>query len=133
MKTYTPTVLVGDGITFGEGPRWHDGKLWFSDMHAQRVMKMDAQGRLETVVTVPNNPSGLGFDPQGRLLVVSMHDRRLLRLADGALETVADMSELMPGDANDMVVDGTGRAFVGNFGFDLFAGGPPKTTRLRAG
>jgi len=132
MKEYSPTVLVGEGVTFGEGPRWHGGKLWFSDMHAHRVMTVDVNGRLEPVVTVPNRPSGLGFDVQGRPLIVSMSDRRLLRLANGALETVADMSSLMPGDANDMVVDGSGRAFVGNFGFDLFAGTPPKTTCLVA-
>src|ERR1700752_943954 len=117
MKTYTPTVLVGDGVTFGEGPRWHGGKLWFSDMHAQRVMTVDPQGRLEAVVTVPEKPSGIGFDHQGRPLIVSMHDRRLMRLEGGKLETVADMSALMPGDANDMVVDPDGRAFIGNFGF----------------
>jgi sugar lactone lactonase YvrE len=132
MKEYSSDMLVAEGITFGEGPRWHGGKLWFSDMHANRVLTVDSNGRLEPVVTGTNRPSGLGFDTQGRLLVVSMHDRRLLRLVNGALETVADMSALMPGDANDMVVDGNGRAFIGNFGFDLFAGGEPKTTCLVA-
>jgi sugar lactone lactonase YvrE len=132
MQTYTPTVLVGDGITFGEGPRWHGGKLWFSDMHAERVMTMDPQGRLEKVVSVPTRPSGIGFDKRDRPLIVSMHDRRLLRLENGKLETIADMSALMPGDANDMVVDADGRAFIGNFGFDLYAGVEPKTTCIVA-
>ena len=109
MSAYTPTVLTAEGIIFPEGPRWHAGKLWFSDIHGARVMTVDHQGRLETVVDVPERPSGLGFDPRGRLLVVSMRDRRLLRFENGSLETVADMSSLMPGDANDMVVDADGQ------------------------
>ena len=130
MIAYAPTVLTAEGIVFPEGPRWHAGKLWFSDLHGARVMTVDHQGRLETVVDVPMRPSGLGFDPRGRLLVVSMRDRRLLRFENGSLETVADMSSLMPGDANDMVVDADGRAFIGNFGFDLFNGGEQRPTCL---
>jgi YD repeat-containing protein len=128
MIAYTPTVLTAEGIIFPEGPRWHAGKLWFSDIHGARVMTVDPQGHLATIVEVPTRPSGLGFDPSGRLLVVSMRDRRLLRLENGRFDTVADMSGLMPGDANDMVVDGQGRAFIGNFGFDLFAGAEPRPT-----
>lgn len=132
MKSYPPTVLTAEGIIFPEGPRWHGGKLWFSDIHGARVMTVDLAGKLETVVAVPARPSGIGFDPRGRALIVSMQDRRLLRLEDGNLQEVADMSSLMPGDANDMVVDGKGRAYIGNFGFDLFAGGEPKPTCLVA-
>jgi len=130
MKTYTPTVLTAEGIIFPEGPRWHAGRLWFSDIHGERVMTVDTQGRLEKVVSVPARPSGIGFDPQGRVLIVSMRDRRLLRLEDGRLETFVDMGSLMAGDANDMVVDPDGRAFVGNFGFDLFAGQEPRPSNL---
>lgn len=130
MKTYTPTVLTAEGIIFPEGPRWHAGKLWFSDIYGERVMTVDAQGRLEKVVSVPTRPSGIGFDTRGRALIVSMRDRRLLRLGDGRLETFADMSGLMAGDANDMVVDPDGRAFVGNFGFDLFGGAEPRPSNL---
>jgi sugar lactone lactonase YvrE len=115
----SPTTLL-DGLSFGEGPRWHDGKLWFSDMHAQSVMTVDLDGRSEAVVSVPNDPSGLGWLPDGRLLVVSMRDRRLLRLEDdGTLCQVADISALASHHCNDMVVDEAGRAYIGNFGFDL--------------
>jgi sugar lactone lactonase YvrE len=130
MIAYTPTVLTTEGIVFPEGPRWHAGKLWFSDIHGARVMTVDPQGRLAPVVDVPTRPSGLGFDPRGRLLIVSMRDRRLLRFENGELDTVADMSGLMPGDANDMVVDGQGRAFIGNFGYDLFSGAEPRPGSL---
>jgi len=130
MRTYEPKTLADSGIIFPEGPRWHGGKLWFSDMHGERVMTIDIDGRLEKIVAVPAHPSGLGFDPQGRLLIVSMQDRRLLRLEGDRLETVADMSALMGGHANDMVVDRDGRAYVGNFGFDLFSGEAPRMTTL---
>jgi sugar lactone lactonase YvrE len=130
MIAYTPTVLTTEGIIFPEGPRWHAGKLWFSDMYGARVMTVDPKGHVAPVVDVPTRPSGLGFDPRGRLLIVSMRDRRLLRFENGELDTVADMSGLMPGDANDMVVDGQGRAFIGNFGYDLFAGAEPRPTCL---
>jgi sugar lactone lactonase YvrE len=130
MIAYTPTVLTTEGIVFPEGPRWHAGKLWFSDIHGARVMTVDPQGRLAPVVDVPTRPSGLGFDPRGRLLIVSMRDRRLLRFENGELDTVADMSGLMPGDANDMVVDGQGHAFIGNFGYDLFSGAEPRPASL---
>ena len=132
MKEFTPTLLAAEGIIFPEGPRWHDGKLWFSDMHGERVMTVDTRGKLEPIVSVPGRPSGLGFDSRGRLLIVSMRDRRLLRLENERLETVSDMSALMAGDANDMVVDADGRAFIGNFGFDLFAGAEPRPSRLVA-
>jgi sugar lactone lactonase YvrE len=130
MNTLTSETIL-EGIVFPEGPRWHDGDLWFSDMHAHRVMKMSPQGRAEVVVEVPTRPSGLGFDGQGRLLVVSMTDRKLLRFDDGRKTELADLSPFCGGDANDMVVDGHGRAYVGNFGFDLFAGGgEPRPTNL---
>jgi len=112
------TVLI-DGLVFPESPRWHNGKLWFSDMHAHRVMTIDLNGNAETVVEVPGQPSGLGWLPDGRLLVVSMTDRRLLRLDPAGLAEVADLRKLASFHCNDMVVDQQGRAYVGNFGFDL--------------
>src|SRR6266849_3318361 len=118
----TSTRVLLDGILFPEGPRWHAGKLWFSDMHAHRVMTVDLAGRAETVVEVPNQPSGLGWLPDGRLLVVSMTDRRLLRLEGGGLVVHADLSGLATFHCNDMVVDAAGRAYVGNFGYDYEAG-----------
>lgn len=112
------TIL--DGLAFPEGPRWHDGRLWFSDMHAHEVIAVDMDGNLETICEVPTRPSGLGWLPDGRLLVVSMTDRKLLRREpDGTLVEHADLSGLATGNCNDMVVDDAGRAYVGNFGFDM--------------
>ncbi len=119
----TPTVLL-DGLTFPEGPRWRDGRLFFSDMHDGKVLAVDLEGRVETIATVVGEPSGLGWLPDGRLLVVSMQDRRLLRLDPDGLHEVADLSKLATFHCNDMVVDAKGRAYVGNFGFDLHAGPP---------
>jgi len=118
---------VVDGLAFAEGPRWHEGALWFSDMHAGTVFRCDAtSGATEVVAEVERLPSGLGWDPQGSLLVVSMIDRRLLRIgADGDLEEVADLSSLATFHCNDMVVDEQGRAYVGNFGFDFQSGETP--------
>jgi sugar lactone lactonase YvrE len=124
-----PRTLL-DGLRFPEGPRWHEGALWFSDMHARQVMKLHLDGRTEVVAEVPNDPSGLGWLPDGRLLVVSMQDRRLLRLDPDGLHEVADLSACAPFHCNDMVVDAQGRAYVGNFGFDLHAGGKPSATNL---
>lgn len=118
-----PTTLVPvvDGLAFAEGPRWHDGRLWFSDMHAHHVMAVDpSTGDSETIVEVPGRPSGLGWRPDGTLLIVSMTDRRLLSYDDqDGLVEVADLSDVAPHDCNDMVVDADGNAYVGNLGFDL--------------
>jgi len=114
---YETKVLI-DGLVFGEGPRWHDGKLWFSDMHDHKVVTVDLDGRTETVVEVPTCPSGLGWLPDGRLLIVSMLDRRLLRLDLDGLSVVADLSKLTVYDCNDMVVDWQGRSYIGHTGRD---------------
>ncbi len=116
--TLTTTTLV-EGLQFPEGPRWHDGKLWFSDMNAGKVMTVDLSGNLNTIVHVPGSPSGLGWLPDDRLLVVSMTDRCLLRFEKGELIQVADLFDLATYHCNDMVVDSKGRAYIGNFGFDL--------------
>ena len=112
------TRVLLDGLAFGEGPRWHDRQLWFSDMLAYQIMTVDLSGRTEIIVRVPGLPSGLGWLPDGRLLVVSMTDRRLLRLDSGGLVEVADLSNLASYHCNDMVVDKQGRAYIGHFGFD---------------
>ena len=117
-----------DGLSFPEGPRWHEGKLYFSDMHAHRVMTVDMQGRSSIVCEVPAWPSGLGWLPDGRMIVVSMTDRRLLRMEKSGLVPHADLSALAPFHCNDMVVDSAGRAYVGNFGFDLHKGETPRAT-----
>lgn len=115
----TTTTLLSD-LVFPEGPRWRDGRLVFSDMHDHRVLAVDPQGRAETLVETPGACSGLGWDPKGRLLVVSMDDHRLLRFDGAALEVVADLSPLaMEPPINDMLVDADGRAYIGQFGFDI--------------
>jgi sugar lactone lactonase YvrE len=125
-----PRVLLA-GLRFPEDPRWRDGRLWFSDMHDGRVVTLDGEGHDETVLTLDDEPSGLGWLPDGRLLVVSVRERKLLRReADGRLALHADLSPVLPFHANDMVVDAQGRAYVGNFGFDLNAGETPKPTTL---
>lgn len=115
-----PTLLV-DGLAFAEGPRWHEGELWFSDMFLKQVLRVDAQGRMQIVAELPHQPSGLGWTPDGRLLVVSMLDHRLMRLDPGGLVAVAELGAFATGSCNDMVVDARGGAYIGNFGFDLFA------------
>jgi sugar lactone lactonase YvrE len=127
MAERVATALV-DGLRFPEGPRWHEGRLWCSDQHDRRVLAVSTDGAVETIVEVPQCPSGLGWLPDGRLLVVSMHDRRLLRLDPGGLTEVADLSELATWHCNDMVVDAVGRAYIGNFGFDLDGHAPPSAT-----
>jgi sugar lactone lactonase YvrE len=130
MSELKPTTLI-DGLAFGEGPRWHEGRLWVSDMHADRVIAVTPEGEVEEIVRVPNQPSGLGWDADGRLLVVSMLDRRLMRLGDdGALAEVADLTPHASYHCNDMVVDTAGRAYVGNFGSDIESGGRPSPTTL---
>ena len=120
-----------DGLVFGEGPRWRGDRLWLSDMHAHTVLTVDLDGKREDVLHVAGKPSGLGWLPDGRLLIVSMTDRKLLRReTDGTLSTHADLSTLARFHCNDMVVDERGRAFVGNFGFDLDAGAKPCPTEL---
>lgn len=122
-----PTTLV-DGLSFPEGPRWHDGRLYLSDFYTHRVLTVGLDGRSETVIEVPNRPSGLGWMPDGSLLVVSMQDRRLMRVERGQLRPVAELGALATGPCNDMVVDGAGRAYVGNFGYDRHAGESARRT-----
>jgi sugar lactone lactonase YvrE len=125
------TVL--DGMSYLECPRWHDGRLYVSDFYTQQVLAVDLDDGAapESVARVPGQPSGLGWLPDGSMLVVSMRDRRVLRVRDGGEpEAHADLTELAPWHLNDMVVDGSGRAYVGNFGFDLMAGAPIRRTGI---
>ena len=124
------TEVLIDGLTFTEGPRWHEGKLYFSDFFTHRVLAVDLEGHLETIVETPHQPSGLGWRPDGSMLIVSMNDQKLLRFANGELTEAADLSNLANHYCNDMVVDKKGNAYVGNFGFDLHAGEAIKPTNL---
>jgi len=129
--TTAPTT-VASGFAFLEAPRWRDDRIFFSDFYAHYVFSAREDGSdLRTEAVVAGQPSGLGWLPDGRLLVVSMLDRKVLRReADGVLVTHADLRGYATGHANDMVVDAAGRAYVGNFGFDLHGGGPLETASL---
>ena len=124
------TKNLARGLTLLEGPRWHANRLFVSDLFLQRVIAFDESGHGELICEVPGRPSGLGFDPDGQLLISSMADRSVLRLGDAGLETVADLSHLVGGDLNDMAVDTMGRAYVGNFGSDLAQGEEIRPTTL---
>ena len=117
-----PQTLM-TGISFGESPRWHEGRLWFSDWGTQEVVAVDPEGNSEVVVSVPSSPFCIDWLPDGRLLVVSGSEARLLRReSDGSLVDHADLGGLSGHPWNDIVVDGRGNAYVGNIGFDFPAG-----------
>lgn len=108
------------GIDFGEGPRWHNGRLWFSDFHQHTVSSVGDDGVRVVELEIDDFPSGLGWLPDGRLLVVAMESRAVLRVeADGGVVIHADLSTVATGRCNDMVVAADGTAYVGNFGFVL--------------
>jgi sugar lactone lactonase YvrE len=120
-----------EGGAFFEGPRWHEGRWWVSDCYRHAVLSVDPDGRSAKIVTVEGQPSGLGWMPDGSLLVVSMRDHRILRRSpDGDLSVHADVGEHCRGHLNDMVVDRHGRAFAGEFGFDLMGGADPAPAAL---
>lgn len=128
--TRTPEIIA-DGFAFLEGPRWHENALWFSDMHDGKVYRMAEGSAPEIIAELDGSPSGLGWLPDGRMLIVSMVDKRvLMRSEDGALSTWADLSAIAPRRINDMVVAADGTAYVGNFGFDFQDGEPPAPTVL---
>lgn len=126
-----PDVKVhATGLRFGEGPRWHEGALWLSDMFGNRVVRISETGDVATVADVPGSPSGLGWLSDGRLLIVSMRDAALVTAENGQIKPYADLSRLCRGTPNDMAVDRHGRAYVGNAGCDLFGGLDPRPTNL---
>ena len=125
-----PLEVVADGFHFLEGPRWRDGLLYLSDFYGHRVLTVDPGGAVATVCAVPGQPSGLGWSPDGDLLVVSMLDMSLLRLRGDELSLVADLSPWVGGVTNDMIVDRRGRAYVGNVG-DRSGGTVAPTVLLR--
>ena len=131
MAERTFTTLLEGGAYF-EGPRWRDGVWWVSDFYRRAVFTVTPAGVETQVVAVEGQPSGLGWMPDGSLLIGSMRDHRVLRRhVDGTVEVHADLSETCTGLLNDMVVDGTGRAWVGDFGFDLYSFDTPATTSLK--
>jgi sugar lactone lactonase YvrE len=129
--TTRPLALLVDGLGFGESPRWHDGRFWYSDFLSQRVSSVVPGEQPHTELELADRPSGLGWLPDGRLLVVSMHQQAVLRReADGTLTLHADLSSIASGDVNDMVVAGDGTAYVGNFGSNVLAGEPLRPAQL---
>jgi sugar lactone lactonase YvrE len=120
-----PRVLLS-GIAFGEQPRWHDGRLWFSDWGLREVIAVDLDGQSEVMARAPSFPCCADWLPDGRLLVVSGGEGLLLRQeSDGSLVTHADLNEAStPPAGNELVVDGRGNAYVNGGGFDLMAGEP---------
>ena len=122
---------VVDGIDFGEGPRWHLGRLWFSDFYQGTISSVGHDRRRRVEVEYDGRPSGLGWLPDGRLLFVSMLDRRVMRReTDGSIVEHADLDGIATGFCNDMVVGPLGNAYVGNFGFDFEGGEPPAAATL---
>jgi len=119
--------LAGGGNYF-EAPRWHDGRWWVSDIYKGLVQAYGPDGVGEDVMSLEARPSGLGWLPDGSMLIVSMDDRKLLRRsADGEVSVHADLSSMCQYELNDLVVDAQGRAYVGTIGFAIAAGGEPRT------
>ena len=116
-------TLVGGGAFF-ECPRWHDGRLWVSDYWRYQVVAISSEGTTETVAQVPGAPSGLGWLPDDTLLVVSMLDRKLLRVENGVTMPYADLSAHSGPQSNDMVIDAAGRAYVSIIDVEAFANMP---------
>jgi sugar lactone lactonase YvrE len=114
------------GIAFGESPRWHEGRLWFSDWGAEQLIAVDLAGTSEVVARVQSFPFCIDWLPDGRLLIVHSRDRLLQRREpDGTLVTHADLSSVSTGSWNEIVVDGRGSAYVNGAGFDMMAGEAP--------
>jgi sugar lactone lactonase YvrE len=138
MKT---TQVLVDGLAFPECPRWRPDGLWFSDQHGGQIWRIGSDGTAEAMADVPGGPSGLGWLPDGTLLAVSMHEKKLFEVTfagagsdaadDGAVLTVvADLEPYNPGLSNDMVIDATGRCYIGNIGFDVYGGETMRPTVL---
>lgn len=119
-----------DGGRYFEGPRWHDGRLWFVDCMTRKLLSIDPAGeRREHAEFADDTPCGLGVLPDGRIVVLTMHRKRLFTFADGALSPYADLSQIAAGTIDDMIIDGLGRAYVGDLGFHM----PPPPDRGAVG
>jgi len=117
---------VLDGGRYFEGPRWHDGRLWFVDCMERTLLSLSPSGERERHATFEDDtPCGTGILPDGRLVVLTMHRKRLMTYADGKLSLYADLSAIAAGAIDDMIIDGQGRAYVGDLGFDM----PPPPDR----
>lgn len=128
------TTILVEGLSFPEGPRWHDGELWFSDFYTHKVQSVREDGAVTDRATVPQRPSGLGFAPNGDLLAVSMLDRQVLRFPSPGSgrpgECFADLRAFAGGPCNDLLVNADGSAWVGNFGYNKNEGEAARPARL---
>jgi sugar lactone lactonase YvrE len=136
------TEVVVDGLAFPECPRWRPDGLWFSDQHGGEIFRIESGGGAEVMAEIPGGPSGLGWMPDGTLLAVSMHEKKLFEVAvadrdsgsapagEAALTVVSDLEPFHPGLSNDMVIDATGRCYIGNIGYDIYGGEERRTTVL---
>jgi sugar lactone lactonase YvrE len=127
VRSRAETSIAIDGLHFPECLRWHEGRLYFSDMYGDTVHSYDPEsGELATVAEV-FHPAGIGWLPDGRMLVVASEDRRILVVSESENRPYADLGGIAPGWVNDMLVDRTGRIYAGNFGYDLFSEEPRPT------
>jgi sugar lactone lactonase YvrE len=118
-RTHAGVTELSRGHGFLEGPRWHDGRLYASEVRGGRVIAIDDRGNIETIHYIDGFPSGLGFDRDGRLLIVSMKTRKLLRSElDGSLSELASVASISPGSLNDMLIDSHGRAYISTLAAD---------------
>lgn len=122
-------TIVGS-LTFTEGPRWRDGRLWFSDAHAGRVLSVDEAGDWRVEATMPSGCSGLGWRPDGTLLVLLTQARSLVEVAGGAVVRTVDLTHWLPASSTELITDANGRAYIGNAGFNFRAKEPPRPTKL---
>lgn len=118
VEGLTPLTPLAEGFCFGEGPRWFEGLLWFSDMLGEAVHTVTLGGSMTTLPLPGHAPSGLGFRPDGTLLIVSTEARQLLSYDGENVDTIADLSDVAPADLGDMVIDDRGRAYIGSQAFD---------------
>jgi sugar lactone lactonase YvrE len=112
---------IASGIYYGEAPRWHNGELWFSDFYAHQIKILGSDGTIRVAHDFPDQPSGIGWLPDGTLIASSMIARTVLAFRNGIWETYADINSIAGFHANDLVVNSNGDVYVGNFGFDLDA------------
>src|SRR5258708_16925086 len=130
MMTRIKLSRVLDGGRYFEGPRWHSGRLWFVDCMDRTLLSLDPSGECEQHAKFDDDtPCGLGILPDGSLVVLTMFRKRLMTYAGGQLSLYADLSGIATGTIDDMIVDGLGRAYVGDLGFDL----PPPPDRGSVG
>ena len=129
MKTGNADLLA-DGFKFLEAPKWHDGRIWLSDVFDLKLVSVTLDGRRQAVCDVPQRPAGQNFLPDGRHVVISAMDQTLREVRDGRLLPYADLGGLATGHLNDFAVDRAGRIYVGDFGYDYDAGEAPRPTRL---